>query len=108
MIRCRSCFSSVLNCRGSVLMAMSPQVSQGFREKLIAATVPVKGRWRGEPSGSGEQFLDHLGPCYPGVGQAVVAAGVGVGEAFVIEAEGVQKGGVQIGYAHHVADRPVP
>ena len=42
------------------------------------------------------------------VGEAEVAAGVAVGEAFVVEAQQVEHGGVQVVDAHGVLDRAEP
>ena len=62
---------------------------------------------RHAPPGSGQEFGDDAGPGHIGVGESVVAAVVGVGEAPVVEAEGMQEGGLEVVDRDHVLHGPV-
>ena len=55
--------------------------------------------------GLGQDCVDDLSTY---VGEAVVAAGVAVGEAFVVKAQQVQQRGVEVGHGHLVLLHVVP
>src|SRR5437868_6733606 len=62
---------------------------------------------RHAPPCSGQELGDDAGPGHIGVGQTVVAAVVGVGEAPVVEAQGMQEGGLEVVDRDHVLHGPV-